>query len=172
MNDALKDWVNNGGRIIAIENAVAQLAKNDWGLKLKVSDDKKDEKKDKDDYAVLRHYEDRSGCSSQFLYQVLFIKSNWTIHIRLLLVSELLLYLKQDDNVYEFIKEGGWNVGIIKKDAQVAGFVGSKLKEKLKDGLLFGVQDIGRGNVIYLADNPMFGVFGKMGSCCFVMQYF
>ena len=27
MNEALKEWVNKGGRIVAIENAVAQMAK-------------------------------------------------------------------------------------------------------------------------------------------------
>ena len=80
--------------------------------------------------------------------------------------------LKQDDNVYEFIKEGGWNVGIIKKDTQVAGFVGSKLKEKLKDGLLFGVQDMGRGNVIYLADNPVFRSFWENGKLLFCNAVF
>ena len=35
--------------------------------------------------------------------------------------------LKHDDAIYDFIKEGGWNVGVLKKDKQVAGFVGSKL---------------------------------------------
>ena len=59
MNDALKEWVNGGGRIIAMENAMALMAKNDWGSKLKTSDEKKDDKKDKDDYGVLRRYEDR-----------------------------------------------------------------------------------------------------------------
>ena len=32
---------------------------------------------------------------------------------------------------YEFIKEGGWNVGFIKKQNYVSGFTGSKAKEKL-----------------------------------------
>ena len=71
------------------------------------------------------------------------------------------------DNIYEFMK-GGWNVGVIKKDEAVAGFVGNKLKDRLKDGLLFGVQQIGRGTVTYLADNIMFRSFwenGKLMMC-------
>ena len=32
---ALKTWVRQGGKIIAIENAVTQRAANDWGLKMK-----------------------------------------------------------------------------------------------------------------------------------------
>ena len=80
--------------------------------------------------------------------------------------------LKQDDNVAEFIKENGWNVGVIKKEAQVAGFVGSKLKEKLKDGLLFGVQDMGNGSIVYFIDNPIFRSFWENGKLMFCNAVF
>ncbi|RYY30905.1 MAG: zinc carboxypeptidase, partial [Chitinophagaceae bacterium] len=61
-NDQLKQWVAGGGKIVAIENAVMQLSRADWGLKLKADDDdKKDDKKDnkKEDYSALRRYENR-----------------------------------------------------------------------------------------------------------------
>ena len=45
--------------------------------------------------------------------------------------------------MYEFIREDGWNVGVIRKDNYVSGFAGNKAKERLKDGLIFGVQDLG-----------------------------
>jgi hypothetical protein len=54
-------------------------------------------------------------------------------------------------------------VGVVKKDNQVAGFVGSKLKDRLKDGLLFGVQQIGNGSVTYLADDLLFRSFWENG---------
>ena len=77
--------------------------------------------------------------------------------------------LKQDDNIYEFFSPGsGWNVGVVKKDAQLAGFVGTKLKDRLKDGLLFGAQDIGNGSIVYLTDDIMFRSFwdnGKLMLC-------
>ena len=75
--------------------------------------------------------------------------------------------LKQDDNIYDFIKEDGWNVGIIKKEKQVAGFVGSKLKDRLQDGLLFGVQNIGNGTITYLADDVLFRSFWENGKLMF-----
>jgi hypothetical protein len=80
--------------------------------------------------------------------------------------------IKQDDNIYEFFKEGAWNVGIIRKDNYVTGFTGSKTKEKLKDGLLFGVQDMGRGAVIYMADNPLFRSFWENGKLLFANAVF
>jgi len=68
--------------------------------------------------------------------------------------------------VYNFLKDG-WNVGVLKKDNYVSGFVGSKLKPKIKDGLVFGVQDMVRGSVVYLADDPLFRHFWEGGKLLF-----
>ena len=57
----------------------------------------------------------------------------------------------------------GWNVGILGDDAHVSGFVGSKARESLKQSLLFGVQTIGRGEVVYLMDDPLFRGFWYNG---------
>ncbi|HYF30651.1 MAG TPA: M14 metallopeptidase family protein [Chitinophagaceae bacterium] len=163
--DQLKTWVQQGGRIVALENAVAQLSRAEWGLKLK-GEEKKDDKKEekKDDYSLLRRYENRER---DFLvtsipgsvYRVQLDNS----HPLAFGYGDTYYTLKQDDNIYEFIKEGGWNVGVLKKDNHVSGFAGSKTKERLKDGLLFGVQDLGRGNVVYLADAVLFRSFWENG---------
>jgi hypothetical protein len=172
INDALKDWVSSGGRLIALESAVAQLAGADWGIKVKKGDDDKSDKDDKEDkkedYKLLRRYENRErdfipGFNPGSIYKVELDNS----HPLAFGYDEAYYTLKQDNTIYEFFKELGWNVGVIKKDNQVAGFVGSKLKDKLKDGLLFGVQDVGRGNVIYLADDPLFRSFWENGKLLF-----
>jgi hypothetical protein len=80
--------------------------------------------------------------------------------------------LKLDDNVYEFIKDGGWNVGVLKKDKPVAGFVGSRLKNKFRDGLLFGVQEMGQGTITYLADDVLFRSFWENGKLMFANAVF
>ena len=46
------------------------------------------------------------------------------------------------------------------------------MKERLKDGLLFGVQDIGQGTVVYMADNPMFRSFWENGKLLFANAVF
>lgn len=168
-NDGLKDWVRGGGRIIALEGAVSQLARSDWGIKLKTEDKKDDKKEDeKPDYNNLRRYENRerdylSNFSPGAIYKVELDNS----HPLAFGYDASYYTLKQDDRIYEFFKEDGWNVGVVKKDNQVAGFVGVKLKEKLRDGLLFGVQSMGRGSVVYLADNPMFRSFWENGKLLF-----
>ena len=72
--------------------------------------------------------------------------------------------LKQDDAVYEFFKEGGWNVGVLKKDSVVSGFVGSAVKNKLNDELVFGVQDMGAVRSFISPTILCSEVFGKMVS--------
>ena len=145
------------------------MAKAEWGIKLK-TEEKKDDKKEekKEDYSVLHRYENRErdflpNFNPGSIFKVEFDNS----HPLGFGYPEYYYTLKQDDNIYEFIKEGGWNVGVIKKDAQIAGFVGSKLKPKMKDGLLFGVQNMGRGTIVYLADNPMFRSFWENGKLLF-----
>lgn len=162
--DQLKAWVEQGGRLIALENAAAQLSRGDWGLKIKEEkkDDKKEEKKD--DYTMLRRYENRerdylTGSIPGSVYRVQLDNS----HPLAFGYGDVYYTLKQDDNIYEFIKEGGWNVGVLKKDNYVSGFAGVKTKERLKDGLLFGVQDMGRGQVVYLADDVLFRSFWENG---------
>src|SRR5699024_4956603 len=58
MNEKLKEWVRGGGKIIASENAVAQMSRYDWGFKMKGADDKKDEG-GKEDYNLLKKYGNR-----------------------------------------------------------------------------------------------------------------
>ena len=169
--EPIRNWVREGGRLIAMENAVAQLSKIEWGIRPKASgDEKKDDDKDKktEDYSALRRYGNRERDEvvtsvPGSIYRVELDNS----HPLAFGYPDHYYTLKQDDNVYEFIKDGGWNVGIIKKDNYVSGFTGNKAKEILKDGLIFGVEDMGRGEVIYMADDPLFRSFWENGKLLF-----
>ena len=61
---------------------------------------------------------------------------------------------------------------LLKKDNLVAGFVGAELKKKLNDGVIYGVQDMGRGNIVYLADNVLFRNFWQNGKLMFCNALF
>ncbi len=171
----IKQWVQQGGKIIAIENAAAQIAKADWGIKLKKSDDddKKDDKKDnKNLYNDLKRFENRERESiADFIpgsiYKLLLDDS----HPLAFGYTANYFTLKQNGDLYEFMKDG-WNVGVIKKDNQVAGFVGNRLKEKIKDGTVIGVQDLGRGSIVYFADDPIFRSFWENGKLMFANAVF
>jgi len=159
--DQLKDWISKGGRLVALEGGVAQMSKLDWSIKAKKTEDSGDKK---DVYAPLQTFEDRERdfLSSNIPGSIFKVELDNT-HPLAFGYPNFYYTLKQDDAMYDFFKEGGWNVGVIKKDNQVAGFVGSRLKEKLKDALIFGVQDMGQGAIVYLADDVLFRSFWENG---------
>ena len=175
MNDVIKEWVISGGKIIALESAVAQMSRNDWGIKIKDPDEKKEGKKDdkKPDYSDLKRYEnrDRDYINSYNPGSIFKVELDNT-HPLAFGYPSYYYTIKQDDNIYDYFIDDGWNVGYIKKDNFVTGFTGSKAKDKLKDGLIFGVQQMGRGSVVYLADNPIFRSFWENGKLMFANAIF
>lgn len=170
--DAFKEWISKGGRVVALEGAVGALAKAETGIKAKKQEDGEN-KEDKTGYSALRKFEERerdviSNGTPGSIYKVELDNT----HPLAYGYGNWYYTLKMDDNVYEFLKESGWNVGVIKKDNQVAGFVGARLKEKLKDGLLFGVQQMGNGSITYLTDNLLFRNFWENGKLLFCNAVF
>lgn len=165
----VKNWVKQGGKIIALENAVSQLAAGDWGIRQKKSED---EKSSKDTYADVKRYENRERESaSKNIPGAIYKLELDNSHPLAFGYPNYYFTLKQNDNLYEFSKEG-WNVGILKNDNQIAGFVGNKLTDKIKDGTVIGVQPMGNGTVIYFADNPIFRSFWENGKLIFANAVF
>ena len=167
----VKAWVRQGGKIIALENAVSQMAAGDWGIKVKKSEEEKKEDKPLT-YAELKKFEEseHNGIMSNIAGAIYKIELD-NSHPLAFGFPDYFYNLKQDANMYEYLKDG-WNVGVIKKDSYTAGFVGNKLKEKIKEGLSIGVQDYGRGSIIYLADNPIFRCFWENGKLLFANAVF
>lgn len=175
--DAFKDWVNKGGKVIALEGAVNALSRPEvaalgFGIKSKKAAEA-EKKEEKVSYDLLKKFEDRerdniSNITPGSIYKVELDNT----HPLAYGYPGYYYTLKMDDQAYEFLKEGGWNVGVIKKDSQVAGFVGARLKDKLKDGLVFGAQQMGSGSVIYLADNVLFRNFWENGKLLFCNAVF
>lgn len=167
--EQVRNWVSGGGNLVALEGAVAQLSRLDWTIKLK----KDDTAADKNPYAVLSRFENRErdyiqNITPGSIYRVELDNS----HPLAYGYPDYYYTLKQDDNIYEFIKEDGWNVGVIKKGGLMTGFVGNKLQKRLQDGLLFGTQHVGNGNITYLADNLLFRSFWENGKLMFCNAVF
>ena len=75
--------------------------------------------------------------------------------------------LKLNSAFYDFINDGGWNVGVIKGSTEKSGFIGSAVKNSFKDALVFGTENVGRGNVIYFTDDILFRNFWENGKLMF-----
>jgi hypothetical protein len=162
-NQKLKDYVQAGGKIIALENAVRQMAGNDWGLKMK-EEEKKDEKSD---YSDLKKYanREREGLVNNIPGAIYRVQLDET-HPLAFGLDTAYYTLKTDATVYQYLKDG-WNVGYFKTGNYVTGFAGINVKQKLVDGLDFGVQEMGRGSVIYFMDDPLFRQFWENGKLLF-----
>ena len=75
--------------------------------------------------------------------------------------------LKLRNSRYAYLPKG-WNVGtILDSTSIVSGFVGYKAQENFRESMVFGVEDLGRGRIIYMADNPLFRGFWYNGKLLF-----
>lgn len=167
--EKLKEFETGGGKIIAIQGAVTAFANNsEWGIKNKEDkSDAKENKDSKDDYAALKKFADRDrDFLSDFIPGAIYKVDVDNTHPLGFGYPNYYYTLKQDAGIYEFLKDG-WNVGVLKKDNYVAGFSGFKVKNKLKDGVLFGVTENGSGSFIFFADNPIFRMFWENGKMLF-----
>jgi hypothetical protein len=135
------------------------------GFDIKKKEDKKDDKDDKKSKTpAIKLYEDRDRDALRTSIPGAIYKIDLDDTHPLGFGMPAYYYsLKLNDDIYDFLGDNSWNVGTVKKDAYVSGFVGQKSKEKINDGLLLGVQPLGRGSVIYMVDDPIFRSFWENG---------
>ena len=163
-SEKIQNWVHDGGKLIAIEGAVAELA-DKHGFAIKKKEDKKDDKADeKSKTAPVRVYDERDRDALRTSVPGAIYKLNIdNTHPLGYGMPNYYYSIKLSDDIYDYLGDDGWNVGTVKKDGYVSGFVGHKSKEKIKDGMLLGVQSSGRGSVIYFVDDPIFRSFWENG---------
>ncbi len=166
----LKQWVKSGGKLIVLENAVKQLAGLDWGLKIKkLPEDKSDTALG---YIALKKYAEREKESVTFNNPGAIYKMELDdTHPLGYGYPNYYYTLKLNENVYEYLRDG-WNVGTIKKTQPVAGFMGSKVKQNLKDAVLLGELPMGKGSIVFFADDPLFRSFWENGKMLFCNAVF
>ena len=165
----LKAWVRRGGRLIAMERALSSLAGQEgFGLSSKESDTDTDS---------LTQNTGRYGNRDR---EAISEDVPGSIHRLQMDASHPLAFgfgatyptLKRSDDAYAYLKDG-WNVGLLQGSGQPAsGFAGYKAQQKLTDTLVFGVEDMGRGSVTYLVDNPLFRGFWHGGKLIFANAVF
>jgi len=178
MTDQIATWVSGGGRLIVIANALNAFSeKKGFGLRPYSSDDEKNEaeKKEKEqkEKEALARYEDaeRKALSETIggaIYKVSLDRS----HPLAFGLRDTYYTLKTNELRFGFL-EDGWNVGVIKGAAKpIQGFAGFKANKKLDNSLVFGVEEKGQGEIVYLVDNPLFRCFWENGKMIFANAVF
>ncbi len=161
----IQDWIRAGGKLIAMESANNAFADKN-GFELKKKESKKDTIFNNTTYEN-REREEISEETPGSIYEVTMDTSHPLAFGYENIYNSLVL------NVAEFnLLKTGWNVGKIKENALVAGFVGKNAKDKFNNTLAFGVENIGKGKIVYMIHNPLFRGFWQNGKILFANAVF
>ena len=168
----IKSWTRKGGRVIAIGNALRSLdGKEGFSLKRFASDKDKTaaesaSEKARMDQRLDRYAgQERRSISQQMPGAIFKVKIDNT-HPLGFGLGEYYFSLKTSSRKYQILKNT-WNVGTIDKEAYHLGFAGATALQNIKETTVFGVQDMGRGSIVYMVDNPLFRGFWEEGKFLF-----
>lgn len=159
-------WVEDGGKLILVGRANQAFAdKSGFGLKRYPNDTEKDEKTAHEKggppaYGDAERHE-LSELISGAIYNVTLDKT----HPLAFGLGDAYYTLRTGNLRFRFLDDG-WNVGTLRGKAKpILGFAGYRINQKLESTFVFGVEDKGKGQVVYFSDNPLFREFwtnGKM----------
>jgi len=167
LGEQLNGWISAGGKLILMEDAITSLVgKRPLDIKKKEYP-KKDEKETNERKYAEKDKDDLQNSIPGAIYKVSLDQS----HPLVLGLGKFYYTLKTDERIYEPL-ENGWNVGTLKANSYMAGVAGSKVKKKLETGLLYGVQQSGRGSIVYLATDVLFRSFWENGKQLFTNALF
>lgn len=160
--EKILEWIQAGGRLIALESAARFLAGKD-GFGLKAPEWKDSESgSDEDTLATpptVDNYQDRGRRDiSLEVTGAVFRAELDHSHPLAFGYDDEYFTLKRGNEAYPWL-EDGWNVGVVRSGSLVSGFAGHKADVLNKDSLLFGTESIGQGEVVYLMDNPIYRGF-------------
>ncbi len=166
--ERLLAFARGGGRIVAMEGAVAALAGRDgFGIG-------KERKADADtsDAALLRPYAEqaRRDAAEGTPGSIFRVQVDPT-HPLAFGLPDHTYTLKQSAGAVPFLADG-WNVGVLRDGAPAAGFAGRATRARLAESLVFGVTDVGRGHVVAFVDDPLFRGFWADGQLVFANAVF
>ncbi|GGD85251.1 M14 family metallopeptidase [Planktosalinus lacus] len=165
----IKEWVSEGGTLVAIDNALSTFADKDgFGLKRNSPDEE-----DKAAPNLLIPYDQREQESvKNFITGTIFKTKVDVSHPLAFGYDENYFTLKAGRSSYSFL-ENGYNVAYIEGEAErVSGFAGEEALKGLQNSLVFGEHRMGKGSIIYLADDVMFRSFWENGKLFFVNSLF
>lgn len=168
----IDEFVNNGGKVIAIANAM-NIFEDRQGYSLTKYASEAEKQKDmdqKEEDALKARFFDyqnaerrsMSGSVPGAIVENIMDKS----HPLSYGIGDKYFSLKTSDTRYQLLKEA-WNVAYVPQNYLSFGFIGKNLRAKLENTVTFAVEPKGSGQVIYMVDNPLFRGFWENGNLLF-----
>ncbi|MEZ4811441.1 MAG: M14 family metallopeptidase [Allomuricauda sp.] len=152
----LQNWVKQGGKIIAMGGAIEAIdGEKGFGIK------KKEEAKDTINKPTPHEDAQREEIKSAITGAIFKTKVDNT-HPLAYGYGTQYFTLKLGNVNYDYLKTGN-AVYLDNNTKPVAGFAGSEAQKMVGNSLIFGAEQFGRGQVIYMVDNPLFRGFWENG---------
>lgn len=162
----IKAWVRAGGRLIAMGNAIDALAK-DKDFPITAKKKKVDSTAKIESYAMTERERIKSAITG-----AIFKTTVDPTHPLAYGYDTDYFSLKLGDKAFDYLDNG--NAVYLKKGQEqpVSGFAGSQAIPNIAESLIFGSHAMGRGQVIYMVDNPLFRGFWENGKLFFANALF
>ncbi|AFL81583.1 Zinc carboxypeptidase [Aequorivita sublithincola DSM 14238] len=157
----LEPWINKGGRVIAIGNAVSAFEGKE-GFDLKENGDEKAEKENDTLGNMIPYAQRELESTKDFITGSIYKVKLDNTHPLAFGYGDTYYSLKLGNDSYKFLSDG-YNVGYIEEPESVSGFSGEKAKASLKNSIVFAEAKKGRGSVIYMVDDVSFRSFWQNG---------
>ena len=161
--EAIEAWVREGGRLILMEGAAEAFGRTDaFTLEMKGDGARLEIGYGDDDPMQPYAQRERERISGNSPGALVEAAVDVTHPIGLGLPAEVSL-LRVANRPWAFFEDGGYNVIGIREGPQIRGFVGSDVRGRLDETMAVGVQPMGRGSVVYAADNLAYRGFWELG---------
>jgi len=164
----LSEWVKQGGKLILFQSAIRKFVDSDYASISKYNSDDEKEAAEKTDTeraeeAKLNRYEDgQRNYAKNIIPGAVFRVSMDNSHPMAFGYGDTYYSLKTSSARYGYLDSQ--NVGVIKSSSDhLSGFAGQYVREALPKSMVFGVENMGSGQVVYFADNVLFRNFWHDG---------
>ena len=164
--EGLKQWVSDGGKLIAMGGAIKGLTGED-GFEIKT----KEVEKDSTEHLQVFDESQRESMKKAITGAIFKAKVDNT-HPLAYGYQDTYFTLKLGSDAYNYLINGCVVYLEGNQNIPVAGFAGSEAQLKIANTLVFGVESHGSGHVIYMVDNPLFRGFWENGKLFFANALF
>lgn len=157
--DAVIKYAKEGGKVIAFTSAIRAFAK-DGSTKLSKSIKPATAETKSSDPLLSYEAKQRASLSRRSAGGIYKVTLD-TTHPYAYGMPTSWFIPKREYTQYPFIKDGGYNIGYIKDEQPLSGFVGADYLKKAPNTLVIGAERVGQGEVIYITEDIYIRGFWK-----------
>ncbi|TAD92923.1 MAG: hypothetical protein EAY75_01545, partial [Bacteroidetes bacterium] len=174
-SEILMEYAKQGGKIIALDNAMNFTAfkgtNSPMGQRILKMQEEKSETEQSPQ--ALERYEnrERNTLTESTAGAICKIDLDET-HPLAYGLGKTYYTLRLNQRHYPLLPKGHWNVGKFGTNPLVSGFVGKQMLAKIPNTFAFGVENAGKGKIIYLPETPVFRGFWYNGKMLFANAVF